>query len=361
LTDRVRLEERLLALHDHTQKLAAATNMNEIVAHTLRAMEFALGFEVADFSIVDTGRQVLRLVGPRGKEPSFSELALNGPGITVKAARLRKTIRTPDVRKEAGYVDEGGRTGEKASPIYLSELSAPVVVDGEAVAVLNVGSSRLAAFTVTDERLLETLAGHVSMSFSRLRRDEALRKSEENMRTIFNATTDAVALFGIYGTVLAANEVFARMVHRRPQETIGSCAYDLVPRDLAERRKAIVDEIIRSGKAIRFEDEQNGVWFDNSVYPVLDAQGRVAGLAAFEKDTTERKRMEEALRESEALLNETGDIAKVGGWEHNLVTRKATWTKSLCQIVEIESGPPPGPDEHLNYYPPHDRAILTEA
>jgi putative methionine-R-sulfoxide reductase with GAF domain len=120
-------------------------------------MEHTLGFQAADFSIVDTARQVLRLVGLRGMTPSFLELPLSGPGLTVQATRLRNAIRTVDVRKEAGYVDDARLAGNQASPTRLSESSVPIVVEGEAVAVLNVESRRLGAFTDTDDRLLETL------------------------------------------------------------------------------------------------------------------------------------------------------------------------------------------------------------
>ncbi|MBU0718468.1 MAG: PAS domain S-box protein, partial [Planctomycetes bacterium] len=79
------------------------------------------------------------------------------------------------------------------------------------------------------------------------------------------------------------------------------------------------------------------------------------------EDITERKLTEDALRQSEDLLNEMGTIARIGGWEHDLVTGEAVWTRGTYEIVEIESGPVPGPNEHLDYYPPKDRAILEKA
>ena len=54
-------------------------------------------------------------------------------------------------------MDDARLAGNQASPTRLSESSVPIVVEGEAVAVLNVESRRLGAFTDTDDRLLETL------------------------------------------------------------------------------------------------------------------------------------------------------------------------------------------------------------
>lgn len=89
----------------------------------------------------------------------------------------------------------------------------------------------------------------------------------------------------------------------------------------------------------------------------LEQANRALGL-----DLAGRQKAEEALRESEALLNEVGQIAKIGGWEMDLITRKARWTRGTYDIVEIEPGAPiPGPDEHVSYYLPEYRPMVAEA
>ncbi len=67
------------------------------------------------------------------------------------------------------------------------------------------------------------------------------------------------------------------------------------------------------------------------------------------------------MRQNEALLNDVSQIANVGGWEHDLVHGTATWTDQLYRIIEIGKGPPPGPNEHLDYYPAPSRLLLAEA
>ena len=63
-------------------------------------------------------------------------------------------------------------------------------------------------------------------------------------------------------------------------------------------REARVDEVIRSGKAVRFEDKREGRIFVTHIYPVFEAQGKVGRLAIFSRDITERKRLEAKLRHS---------------------------------------------------------------
>jgi PAS domain S-box-containing protein len=64
-------------------------------------------------------------------------------------------------------------------------------------------------------------------------------------------------------------------------------------------------------------------------------EGKPTRVFATVQDITGRKQAEEALRESERMLNATGKMGKIGGWEHNLVTGKAIWTQALYDIVEI--------------------------
>ena len=45
----------------------------------------------------------------------------------------------------------------------------------------------------------------------------------------------------------------------------------------------------------------------------------------------ERRRAEEALARREDILNETGRLARVGGWEHDLTTGQAVWTRDAVR------------------------------
>jgi len=92
-----------------------------------------------------------------------------------------------------------------------------------------------------------------------------------------------------------------------------------------------------------------------------DAEGKPVHMLGCHIDITDRKRAEDMLLKSEELLNEVGHIAQIGGWEHDLVTGQAAWTRGTYEIVGIPLGPVPGPNEHLDYYPPRDRAVLEEA
>ena len=140
--------------------------------------------------------------------------------------------------------------------------------------------------------------------------EEVLRKSEETARVLLNATNDPVFSIDHEGVILYANEPAARRVGRSMDTIIGKCIYDFLPQNVAESRKGKIDEVFLSGKPVRFEDERDGI-FVHTVYPVLDVHGKVERVAVFAQEITERKKAEEALRESEeryrSLFESTDD------------------------------------------------------
>jgi PAS domain-containing protein len=72
-----------------------------------------------------------------------------------------------------------------------------------------------------------------------------------------------------------------------------------LPPSAVEKRKRYADEVIRTGRPVRYEDERSGRVIDNYVHPVFDQEGKVVRLAVLGVDLTDRKHAEESLVESE--------------------------------------------------------------
>ncbi|NQT16734.1 MAG: PAS domain S-box protein [Planctomycetes bacterium] len=131
---------------------------------------------------------------------------------------------------------------------------------------------------------------------------EALRQSEEVTRALINAPTEVAFLIEKDGTILTLNETAAKRHGKTAADLVGTCIYDLLPPDLAESRGRRAEEVIRSRRAVRVEDEQEGRSYDSHVYPVFDASGEVVRLAIYGHDVTKRKRAEEALERETRYL-----------------------------------------------------------
>ena len=133
--------------------------------------------------------------------------------------------------------------------------------------------------------------------------EQAVRQSEEMLRSLFNAVTESIFLLDRQGTVLAVNETGARRFGKGPDELIGTKIADVggdrFPPSAVEYRTRRISAVLHTKQPVRFEDERAGRHFDTSAYPVCDAHGNVHQIAIFAKDITGRKRLEQRLRESE--------------------------------------------------------------
>jgi len=131
---------------------------------------------------------------------------------------------------------------------------------------------------------------------------DALQKCEDRFQALLNASADSAFLIDTRGTILAMNEIGALRLQKSVGELTGKNAYDLLPPQVAKRRKARATKVIQSGKGCRFQDQRNGIVFDNTVYPVIDKRGKVTQVAVYGRDITRQKQAENQLKQREATL-----------------------------------------------------------
>ena len=200
--------------------------------------------------------------------------------------------------------------------------------------------------------------------------EAALAESEERYSLAMKASQD-----GLFDWNLITNEIYyspgwKRMLGYEDSELANDFSvWEKLtePEDARESRK-MLNELIEN-KRDRFEMEfkmlhKDGHWVDilSRANTTCNENGKAVRMVGTHVDISDRKQYELELRNREQILDATGTMAKVGGWEHDLLTGKAVWTKSLYDIIEIPyNKEPPSTSEHLEFYPPNDRKILTEA
>jgi PAS domain S-box-containing protein len=89
-------------------------------------------------------------------------------------------------------------------------------------------------------------------------------------------------------------------------------------------------------------------------------------LFAAARDITERKRAEKALVKSDALLNATQSLSKIGGWEFDVEKQTLHWTDEVYRIHDIDPAEiEPGSTTHISRsvecYEPDDRPVILAA
>jgi len=103
------------------------------------------------------------------------------------------------------------------------------------------------------------------------------------------------------------------------------------------------------------------MWVSENARAVLDETGTLLYYEGQIEDITERKQAEQALAQSHDLLNLTGQIARVGGWELDVETQTLTWTEEVYRIHEVDPATRLNVAEAINFYAPEARPVISAA
>ncbi len=144
---------------------------------------------------------------------------------------------------------------------------------------------------------------------TRRKQDEwALRESEATARALMNSPTDTVILMDTNGIILDLNATAAVKFKKYGDNLIGTLADSLLPGEVAKSRRLLTSQVLEKKQIVRYADERDGRWYDTVAYPII-VDGEVTRIAMIARDITDRKKAEDALRESEERYRLLVDIS----------------------------------------------------
>jgi len=206
---------------------------------------------------------------------------------------------------------KGAMTGIEAAELIHNKYSLPVIFltgqsDEATVEKAKVSAPFGYLIKPVDDRALRIT---INMALYKHQLDESLKKQEQTIVALLNATTDALFIIDRDGTILALNETLAKRAGKRINELVKTSFFELIPSGAISTRLAEEIRAGMGGKANRFEEEANGRWYDNNIYPISDSTGTVMMIAVFSNDITARKRVEmEVLETNKSLQKEKENL-----------------------------------------------------
>lgn len=143
------------------------------------------------------------------------------------------------------------------------------------------------------------------------------------LAAIVESSYDAIIGKTLDGRITSWNRAAERLLGYSAQEAIGQPVQMLIPPDRqAEERRILADlahgERVTALDTVRLAKGGRVLQVSITVSPIRDAAGRIVGASKIMRDVTRKRRVEAALRDSEARLRFTVESAGLGDWDLDL-------------------------------------------
>ena len=238
----------------------------------------------AGYGWKDPGKEVVA-----GRNESAAAQALRATGPVLVKHELQST---PAIRADLRTTDE------VASSAAMLIRGAS---DSQPWGVLTAHSRQRDAITENDLFFLRTIANMLAAALGRQRSDESARQLAE----IVESTVDAIWSRTPDGTLTSWNAAAERMYGYTAEEMVGGSVAVLVPADL-ESELDEINERLRRGdtleelETVRIRKDGSRVDVAITMSPIKNSAGETVAASVISRDISERKRIEAALRKSEA-------------------------------------------------------------
>lgn len=186
------------------------------------------------------------------------------------------------------------------------------------------------------------------------KREIKLIESEQKLRVFFENSQGLMCTHDLEGNFLSVNSSGAAILGYTAEEVMQLSLFDIVPQDrhfeLKGYLKGIQTEGRASGQMLTMQkDGPIRTWLFNNVLEKSDLDGSyyVIGNAI---DITKRAKLEKELKETKEILEETGKVAKVGGWSFDPVNPKIFWSPMTRNIHEVPADFVPDLESGINFY-----------
>jgi len=202
----------------------------------------------------------------------------------------------------------------------------------------------------------------------RKRAEEALGQSEEKYRTILEEMEDAYFEVDLGGHFTFVNNSVCRDLGYSREELIGMSYKDYTVEDDIDSVFRVFNEVYQTGvpnkgfpwKTIR-KDESHG-FAETSVALLRDEKGEIIGFRGVGRDITERKRAEEALRQSEENYRALFDSTVICTFVLDAETMKVVMgNQAAAEMFGFSSAEEAIGINPFDFIPPEDRERVLES
>jgi PAS domain S-box-containing protein len=219
--------------------------------------------------------------------------------------------------------------------------------------------TRISTSGIFDENgdFIGAIAGVIDITKKVITQSE-LKKSEEQYKTIFDNSLTPILVCDNQGYITSFNRAALGLFEISEDELTGMNLQDFnFQRPLLEKEEDYLFNFKKKEQGeIKFKLENGPTKY--AYYHAFRIRTDF-NLSVF-TDITNLKVTQEALKESERLLNETSKVARTGGWSYNVERDEFSWTKEMYDLYEVSTAFQPTVKKVFEFYHPHYRPIVED-
>ena len=206
---------------------------------------------------------------------------------------------------------------------------------------------------------------------ARTNAEEKLRRSEESLAITLQSIGDAVIATNDEGVITRMNPTAERMTGWPQADAVGQplekvfCIFNAAT---GTPMKSPVTSVVANREIARLKIDtvlraRDGRQYQiaDSAAPIRDPDGRTVGVVLVFSDVTDAYRVQQDLARTLTLLERTGEVARVGGWELDLKAMKLFWTAEIFRIHEMAVTTSPTIEQGLSMFAPAAQPIMQAA
>ncbi|MDY6892336.1 MAG: PAS domain S-box protein [Chloroflexota bacterium] len=348
VTERKRAEHLIQVQRDLDMSLNTASGLSDGLRLCLEAALDVSDMDCGGIYLVDRTSGDFELVFHKGLPAAFVDAAtrFSADSDNARLVNEGKPVHTRHDNLDVNMAEAERQEGLRAISII------PVFDEDRVVGSLNAASYTIDELPMFAREALEIMAIQIGKAVVRMQAEQALRESEEKLKTYMENSPESIFVCDSDGMILYINEATEAMIGYKREKVLGSGFQNLgiiSPCHLAKALQMV--EVSAGGmdpdrEVIELNKPDGTIAFvEVTLHRVR--QGEKVEFIGIARDITERKRAEEALKESEeyfraliensldaiAILNDKGIVRYVSSSVERVLGYKA---EELIGRVVIE-------------------------